>query len=143
MSNLEILQKLSNGTKTVENVTIETEDGKYDFLMRPLSDGELTRLQSLEKKPYSMSISLNSNGKKQRVQKPVTDMDVSMGEFTESQAEAMYTAVAWSLSVDGEKITVDAVKNLDKGVPELLFNEVIRLSHLTEDDLIAIKQFRN
>lgn len=44
-----MLQKLSNGVNHVENITIETENDKYDFLMRPLSDGELTRLQVIEK----------------------------------------------------------------------------------------------
>ena len=143
MSNLEVLQKLSLGVNDTEKVVIEYEDGsKEEFLMRPLTDGELTKLQTIEKKPYNMKIKIDSSGKRKSATKPDTDMDVGMGEFTESQAEAMYTAIAWSLSVDGETVTPDDVKTTNVGIPELLFNEVIRISKLTEGDLTAIKSFR-
>lgn len=142
MSNLEVLQKLSLGTNNTEKVVIESEDGsKQEFIMRPLTDGELTKLQTIEKKPYNMKIKLDGSGKKKAVSKPDTGLDVGMGEFTESQAEAMYTAVAWSLSID-ETITVEDIKNTCVGIPELLFNEVIRISKLTDSDLTAIKSFR-
>ncbi|WP_407376630.1 hypothetical protein [Methanobrevibacter sp.] len=141
MSNIEMVQKLSNGINAVENVTIETENGKHDFMMRPLSDGELTRLQVIEKKPYSMTMEFNPNGKRGKTSDN-NEMELGMGEFTESQAEALYNAVALSLSVDGEKVTADDIRNMDKGIPELLFNEVIRISTLTEKDLSAVKSFR-
>ena len=141
MSNIEMLQKLSNGVNHVENITIETENDKHDFLMRPLSDGELTRLQVIEKKPYSMTMEFNKQGKRGKTSEN-NEMELGMGEFTEAQAEAMYTAVAWSLSVEGESVDVDIVKNLDKGIPELLFDNVIRISTLTEEDLSAVKSFR-
>lgn len=143
MSNLELLQKLSLGVNNTEKVVIESEDGqKQEFMMRPLTDGELTKLQTIEKKPYNMKIKLDSLGKRKSATKPDTDMDVGMGEFTESQAEAMYTAIAWSLSVEGETITPDDVKTLAVGFPQLLFEEVIRISKLTDADLTAIKSFR-
>jgi len=143
MSNLEVLQKLSLGVNNTEKVVIESEDGeKQEFVMRPLTDGELTKLQTIEKKPYNMKIKIDGSGKRKSATKPDTDMDVGMGEFTESQAEAMYTAIAWSLSVDGETVTADDVKTLAVGFPQLLFDEVIRISKLTDADLTAIKSFR-
>ena len=145
MSNLELLQKLSLGVEDTETVKIELDDDTTEeFTIRPLTDGELTKLQALEKKPYSMKIKLNADGKKRSVEKVAdTDLDLSMGDFTEYQAEAMYTAVAWSLSVDGETVHVEDVQGLPKGIPEALFTEVIRISKLTEDDLTSIKSFRN
>lgn len=144
MSNLEMLQKLSLGKNNTEKIIIETENGdKQEFIMRPLTDGELTKIQIIEKKPYNMKIKIGADGRKKSVEKPSTsDMDVGMGEFTESQAEAMYTAIAWSLSIDDEIVTVDDVKNTCVGIPELLFEQVIRISNLTEGDLTAIKSFR-
>ena len=146
MSNLEMLQKLALGTKNTETVKITDDEGTdYDFTLRPLTDGELTSLQILEKKPYTMKIKVNRNGQPETVNReddPESDMDVDMGDFTESQAKAMYTAIAWSLSIEGEKVPVQAIKDLGKGVPELLFNEVIRISKLTDKDLTAIKNFR-
>ena len=137
-NNFEMLQKLSSGTNHVE----EIEVNGVKLNIRPLSDGELTKLQVIEKKPYTMNMKLNSKGKRGETNTNTQDMDVGMGEFTSSQAKAMYTAVAWSLSIDDDKFTVDDVRNLDKGVPELIFKEVVRISKLNESDLSAIKNFR-
>lgn len=136
-NNFEMLQKLSSGTNHVE----EIEVNGVKLNIRPLSDGELTKLQVIEKKPYTMNMKLNSKGKRGET-KNTQDMDVGMGEFTSSQAKAMYTAVAWSLSIDNDTVSIDDVRNLDKGVPELIFKEVVRISKLTESDLSAIKNFR-
>ena len=147
MSNLEMLQKLALGTQNTEVVKITDDyDNDYEFTLRPLTDGELTNLQVLEKKPYTMKIKVNRNGQPETVNRaddPNTDMDVDMGDFTESQAKAMYTAIAWSMTLPEETpVPVQAIRDLGKGVPELLFNEVIRISKLTEQDLTAIKNFR-
>lgn len=147
MSNLELLEKLTLGVQKTETVMIEFDDGtSEEFVLRPLTDGELTNLQVLEKKSYSMKIKMNRNGEAEAVERQddlnSQEMDVDMGDFTESQAKSMYTAIAWSLSVDGENVPVKAIKALPKGVPELLFNEVIRISKLTSKDLSAIKNFR-
>lgn len=136
-NNFEMLQKLSSGTNHVE----EIEVNGVKLNIRPLSDGELTKLQVIEKKPYTMNMKLNSKGKRGET-KNTQDMDVGMGEFTSSQAKAMYTAVAWSLSIDNDTVSIDDVRNLDKGVPELIFKEVVRISKINESDLSAIKNFR-
>jgi hypothetical protein len=77
-----------------------------------------------------------------RVSQNINDVDINTGEFTEAQAEAMYTAIALSLSVDGETVTSDDIKGMPAGVPELLFEKVILVSKLNDKDLTAIKQFR-
>ena len=136
-NNFEMLQKLSSGKNHIEEIKING----VKLNIRPLSDGELTKLQVIEKKPYTMNMKLNSKGKRGET-KNTQDMDVGMGEFTSSQAKAMYTAVAWSLSIDNDTVSIDDVRNLDKGVPELIFKEVVRISKLTESDLSAIKNFR-
>lgn len=137
-NNFEMLQKLSSGKNHIEEIKING----VKLNIRPLSDGELTKLQVIEKKPYTMNMKLNSKGKRGETNTNTQDMDVGMGEFTQSQSEAVYTAVAWSLSIDDDKFTVDDVRNLDKGVPELIFKEVVRISKLNESDLSAIKNFR-
>lgn len=137
-NNFEMLQKLSSGKNHVEEIDING----VKLNIRPLSDGELTKLQVIEKKPYTMNMKLNSKGKRGETNTNTQDMDVGMGEFTQSQSEAMYTAVAWSLSIDDDTFTADDVRNLDKGVPELIFKEVVRISKLNESDLSAIKNFR-
>jgi hypothetical protein len=60
----------------------------------------------------------------------------------EAQNEAMYNAIAWSLSVDGEDVHPDTIKVLPAGLPQILFEQVINISKLSDEDLTVIKQFR-
>ena len=142
MSNLEMLQKLSLGTEDIETVIIDFEGEKADFKIRPLSSGELSKLQAIEKKPLVITVGMK-NGKRETVKSNISDVDINTGEFTEAQAEAMYNAIAWSLSVEDEVILPEDVKAMRAGLPELIFEEVIRISKLTDTDLTAIKTFRN
>ena len=137
-----MLQKLSLGTEDIETVIIDFEGEKADFNIRPLSSGELSKLQAIEKKPLVITVGMK-NGKRETVKSNISDVDINTGEFTEAQAEAMYNAIAWSLSVEDEVILPEDVKAMRAGLPELIFEEVIRISKLTDTDLTAIKTFRN
>lgn len=143
-SNLEMIQKLSLGKDDIEKVTLELEDDlKADFTLRPLTSGEISKLKALEKKSVVVKIGMEAGKRKKTTVDNSQDINVNTGEFTEDQAEAMYKAIALSLSVDDEDIiTADDVKKMRVGLPELLFTEVIRISQLTEDDLSAIKSFQ-
>ena len=142
MSNLEMLQKLSLGTEDIETVIIDFEGEKAEFKIRPLTSGELSKLQAVEKKPLVVTVGMK-NGKRETVKSNISDVDINTGEFTEAQSEAMYQAIALSLSVDGEIIEVDDIKAMRTGLPELLFEEVINVSKLSDTDLTAIKTFRD
>ena len=142
MSNLEMLQKLTLGIDDTEEVIIDFEGTKAEFHIRPLTSGELTKLQSIEKKPLNITVGM-VNGKRKSVKSNINDVDINTGEFTEAQSEAMYSAIAWSLSTNDETILVEDIKNMRAGLPELLFDEVIRISKLSEDDLTSIRTFRN
>lgn len=131
MNNNEIISKLTLGTDLTETVKIND----VEIELRPLTAGELSKLQSLEKKGFVMKVGVNQQGKRQSVQ--TNDVDVNAGEFNQYQTEAMYKAIAWSMGVD-EKM----IENFQVGVPELIFKEVIRISHLSDEDLTVIKQFR-
>ena len=139
MNNLETLQKLTLGTDYVTNVKINYEDADYDFRMRPLTDGELTTLQTIEKKPLVFKVGMQG-GKRTSLQQ--NDLDINTGEFTEAQNEAMYNAIAWSLSVDGETVHPEDIKTLPAGLPGILFEQVINISKLSDNDLTVIKSFR-
>jgi hypothetical protein len=80
------------------------------------------------------------NGKRTSVQS--NDVDINTGEFTEAQYEAMYNAIALSLSVDGETVTTNDIKGLPAGLPQIIFEQVIRISKLSDEDLTIIKSFR-
>jgi len=136
--NYDILEKLTQGTDNVTEVTINVDDENITVCLRPLSSGELTKLRKIEKKPFTMKMNMNSNGKVRDVKKEKSSqtMDIGMADFTDSQAETMYTAVAWSMDIE-----VDAVKAFKGGVPEAIFEHVMRISNLPED-LETVKQFR-
>lgn len=133
-----MIQQLTLGTDKIETISI---DG-VEVRIRPLSAGELSTLQSIEKKGFTMKLGMNNRGKRTSVETQNTDMDINAGEFSQYQSEALFTAVAYGLSVDGEKVTVEDVKGFAAGVPEKIFNEIIRISTLTDKDLSIIKSFR-
>ena len=141
MSNLEMLQKLSLGVDDTETVIIDFEGEKAEFTIRPLTSGELSKLQAVEKKPLVVTVGMR-NGKRETVNSNVNDVDINTGEFTEAQSEAMYQAIAWSLSTNEEIILIDDIKSMRAGLPEILFEKVIEVSKLSEEDLTAIKTFR-
>ena len=136
-----MIQKLTLGVEDIQTVNITWEDEELEFKLRPLTSGELSKLQVIEKKPLSIKVNMR-NGKREAVQTNMNDVDINTGEFTEAQSEAMYKAVALSLSVDGEKVTTDEVRGMVVGLPELLFTEVINVSKLSDADLTMVKQFR-
>ena len=144
MSNLEILQKLTLGTDDVETIPVEFPNGTTEEMkIRPLTDGEITKLRGLEQKPYKMKIKMNRNGEREAIERDAnSDINLAMGEFTEYQTKAMYTAVAWSLSIT-EEVTPHDIETLPRGIPEVLFKHVIEISKLSDNDLTLIKQFRN
>ena len=139
MNNLETLQKLTLGTELITDVKINFEETDYEFRMRPLNDGELTKLQTIEKKPLVVKVGMQG-GKRQSVH--TNDVDINTGEFTEAQSEAMYEAIALSLSVDGETVTASDIKLLPAGLPNVLFEQVIHISKLSDEDLSIIKSFQ-
>ena len=141
MGNKDMIQRLTLGVDDIQEVSIDWEGEELEFRLRPLTSGELSRLQVIEKKPLRLKVNMR-NGRREAVQTNMNDVDINTGEFTEAQSEAMYKAVALSLSVDGEKVTTDEVRNMVVGLPELLFQQVINVSRLSDNDLTMVKQFR-
>ncbi len=80
-----MLEKLMLGTDNVQTVEIEVNGNKAEFQVRPLSAGELTKLQVIEKKGFSVKVGMQ-NGKRQTVESNLSDIDVDVGEFNEAQA---------------------------------------------------------
>lgn len=132
MNNNEIIEKLTLGKDKTETVTVND----VEITLRPLTSGELAKLQALEKKGFTMKVGINPAGKRQSVQTN-NDVDINAGDFNKYQTEAMFKAVAWSMGID-EK----AVEGFAVGVPEEIFKHVISISNLSDDDLSSIKQFR-
>ena len=135
MTNQEMIQKLMLGTDNTETVKINYNETEVEFTIRPLTSGELTKLQSIEKKGFQVKVGMQ-NGKRQSVSTNMNDIDVDVAEFTEAQAETMYTAIGWSLEVP-----VDDIKQLPTGLPELIFEKIITISNLSDDDLTSVKSF--
>lgn len=133
-NNNDLIEKLTLGKDKLETVTITVNGEEQSIELRPLTSGELSKLQTIEKKGFVMKIGM-SNGK--RTTTNMSDMDVNAGEFTKYQNEALYKAVAWSMGVKPEQ-----VEEFIPGLPEQIFNEVIRISNLKDNDLTIIKNFR-
>lgn len=136
MTNNDLLEKLTLGKDRKELVTINVNGEETEIELRPLTSGELAKLQTIEKQGFVMKIGM-SNGKRTSTTTNLSDMDVNAGEFTKYQNEALYKAVAWSMGIKPEQ-----VENFIPGLPEQIFNEVVRISNLNDKDLTIIKNFR-
>ena len=133
-NNIELIEKLTLGKDKKEIVTINVNGDDQEIELRPLTSGELSKLQTIEKKGFVMKIGMQ-NGK--RTTTNMSDMDINAGEFTQYQNEALFKAVAWSMGIKPEQ-----VEEFIPGVPEQIFNEVVRISNLRDNDLTIIKNFR-
>ena len=141
MKNIDTLRKITLGTEATEHITIKIGDEEEEFEIRPLTSGELSKLQSIEKKGFKMKIGVNPQGKRTSVNTNMSDVDINAGDFNQYQYEALYKAVAWGLSID-EDIPVEQIEQLPAGVPEQIFEGVIHISSFNDNDLTIIKQFR-
>ena len=133
-NDIELIEKLTLGKDKKEIVTIQINGEDQEIELRPLTSGELSKLQTIEKKGFVMKIGMQ-NGK--RTTTNLSDMDINAGEFTKYQNEALFKAVAWSMGIKPEQ-----VEEFIPGVPEQIFNEVVRISNLHDNDLTIIKNFR-
>ena len=138
MSNLEMLERLTKGVEATETITI----GGEEVEIRPLTSGELSKLQTIEKKGFVMKVGVGANGKRTNVQTSNTDVDINAGDFTQYQSEALFKAVAWGLSIGNDKVKPEQVEALPAGIPEQIFNEIVRISNIKDNDLTIIKNFR-
>ena len=141
VSNNEMIQKLTLGKEDTTIVKVEWNGEETEWLMRPLTSGELSRLQVIEKRAFHIKVGMK-NGRRETVTTNMEDIDINTAEFTQAQNEAMYEAVANSLSCNGETVKADLIKSMPAGLPEVLFGEVIEVSKLADTDLTMIKQFR-
>lgn len=132
-----MISRLTKGIEATEVITVNGEE----IEIRPLTSGELSELQTIEKKGFVMKVGVGANGKRANVAN-MSDVDINAGDFTHYQSEALFKAVAYGLSIDGEKIKPEQIQNLPTGVPEQIFNEIVRISNLTNNDLTIIKNFR-
>ena len=138
MSNLEMLERLTKGVEATETIEI----GGEEVEIRPLTSGELSKLQTIEKKGFVMKVGVGANGKRTNVQTSNTDVDINAGDFTQYQSEALFKAVAWGLSIGNDKVNPEQVEALPAGIPEQIFNEIVRISNIKDNDLTIIKNFR-
>ena len=141
MSNLEVLEKLVAGTSAAKEVIVNFEDNDYPFKIRPLTDGELTKLKKIENGSLTFKVKIDDNGKRKGEPETQNQADINTGEYQERQVRAKYTAIAYSLSVDDEVFPVEKVEDFPKGLPDILFKEVIKISGLEAGDLAVLKNF--
>ena len=141
VSNTEMIQKLTLGKEDTTMVKVEWNGEETEWTMRPLTSGELSKLQVIEKRAFHIKVGMK-NGRRETVTTNMEDIDINTAEFTQAQNEAMYEAVANSLSCNGETVKAELVKAMPAGLPEVLFGEAIEVSKLADTDLTMIKQFR-
>lgn len=142
MSNLETIAKILQESSERTEITINYEGNEEIFKLRPLTDGELTKLKKIEYNSFKFKVIIDDEGNKKRQEQPESqETEVDTGEFTENQKNAMYQAIAWSLSSPEEEVPVSVIEGMPKGMPALLYEKVIEVSGLRVGDLTTVKNF--
>ena len=141
-TNFKTIEQLILGATESTKITINYKDNDYDFNLRPLTDGELTKIRKIEYDSLNFKVKIDEDGNAGSSEQ-TQEADVNTGEFTEKQTIAKYTAIAWSLSNDEITFTTEDIERLPKGIPNLLFEKVIEVSGLRSGDLTTVKNFLN
>lgn len=127
MENKELINKIIEGSQIEEQVQIPFNGEEYTFTLKPLTSGQLSTIQKLERKGLNINIT-NKGG---------NTSPVNAGDLANNQAEAMYKAISFSLDAPTDKI-----RQLPQDIVELLFKEVIRISKVTDNELVLLKNFQ-
>lgn len=127
MQNKEMLQKIIEGTQHTEQVTIPFNGEDFTFTLKPLNSGELSTIQKIERKGLTININ----------QKGANPSPINAGDLADNQNEAMYKGI--SISLDAP---VDQVRKLPQSLVEALFKEVARISNITDNELVLIRNFQ-
>lgn len=128
MENIDIIDQLINGIQTTETVKIKYNNEEYSFTLRPLTSGELAKLQNIERKGLNIKPTTN---------KHEAVSAINAGEMAKNQAEAMHTGISMSLDAPLEKVQMLPIQ-----IVEQLFKEIIRISKLTDKELILVQNFQ-
>ena len=84
VSNNEMIQKLTLGKEDTTIVKVEWNGEETEWLMRPLTSGELSRLQVIEKRAFHIKVGMK-NGRRETVTTNMEDIDINTAEFTQAQ----------------------------------------------------------
>lgn len=136
-SNTDLLNELKAGLNKTETVKVDVNGSEHSFILRPLSSGELSSLQVMEKKNLKVKVKSKGSNKES-----INEADMDSALLFENKAKTKYRAISLSLSVNDERITDEMVQILPPDTVEALFTEVVRISNLTKDDLTVIQSFQ-
>lgn len=126
--NNQILDKIIEGSQATEEVEINYNNEPYTFTLHPLTAKQLSKIQNLERKGMTIQITANGQAK---------PFKINAGSLAENQMEAMINGISMSLDA-----SLDKVKRLPPELIETLFKEVVRVSNVSEQDLVLIRNFQ-
>ena len=128
MENKDLIEQIIQGTQTEEQVTIKYDGADYTFTLKPLTTGQLSKLKKIEQS--GLKVRMDKKGQTEIV-------PINAGEMAEAQEEAKYEGISFSVDAPVEK-----VKQLPQSVVDDLFKEIIRISELTDKDLVVVRNFQ-
>ncbi|AIF45643.1 hypothetical protein [Virgibacillus sp. SK37] len=132
------------GKNYIEDIEIDFNKEKYSIPVRPLSKDENARIQKLQSKGQKTRGVLNQ----ENPEKSSMEIEIDNAASAQYNAEAEILAVSLCIA-DGEKHTIEEVKNLPSGVVSQIAKAIYRISGIAvkKEDKEALKEelnsFRN
>lgn len=118
---------LLEDNERVETINIEYNGNNYTFDCKILNSGQLKELEKIERKNFKINI----NDKKD------FSFPIDAAELSSNQAEVIYKAIHYSIGIAEKEI-----RKLNNDIVMQLFEHIIRISNITEKDLMIVQNFR-
>ena len=137
MDNESILAELFNGT--ANTVEFPIEGLQEPLTLRPLTNGELLELKKLEKGNQEGLIKVKRGMDKEDIKKQVQDLEsnIKYKDLIQNEQNTKYKAIQLSASLSNAMIG-----KLPAKIYNELFDKIMEISQITEDDLDLLKDFR-
>jgi len=126
------------GKETVHDTYIEELNGTLP--LRPLTDGEWSQVQNLQRKGMKLKTAPMEPGKA-RTQKPEVGFEFDLQEFSQAEYAADLLIVKFGVVIPGGLTDTD-IKNMKAGAPAAIARKILEITGVKKENIEQIKSFR-
>ena len=143
MDNETAVLEVLNGIQNTKEFTFDMEGQELRLELRPLREGELLKLQMIENGNQKGKVTIKKGMSREEIRDEVEnqtqdmEFNIKSSELIENVAYTKYKAIELSAGLSQKTINL-----LSRDVIDEIFDQIMDLSKITEDDLNTLKEFR-
>ena len=143
MDNETAVLEVLNGIQNTKEFTFDMEGQELRLELRPLREGELLKLQMIENGNQKGKVTIKKGMSREEIRDEVEnqtqdmEFNIKPSELIENVAYTKYKAIELSAGLSQRTIN-----KLSREIIDEIFDQIMDLSKITEDDLNTLKEFR-